>query len=73
MSHYQDVIRQEMARMGRVGAADPRHVEAWMRVEHGTLNGLSPRRFAKEVSIALGCIAAASTQESESLAQSFGL
>lgn len=72
-THYQQLIRETMAKAGRIGAADPRHVEAWMRCEHATLNGLSPRRFAKEVSIALDCIAAASTQESESLAQSFGL
>ena len=73
MSHYQDVIRQEMARMGRVGAADPRHVEAWMRLEHGTLDALSPRQFDTEITIALDCIAAGPISDSEQLAESMGL
>ena len=53
--------------------ADPRWVEAWMRLEHPTLDGLSPERFAAEVRIALACIAEAGPQESEALAASFGL
>jgi hypothetical protein len=72
-SYYQNAIREAMAKIGRIGAADPRHVEAWMRLEHGTLNGLSPRQFTKEVGIALDCIAAGAVADSESLAQSFGL
>ena len=70
---YQQMIREDMARMGRVGAADPRHVEGWMRLEHGCLDGLSPSQFVAEVGVALQCIAAASTADSESLAQSYGL
>ncbi|MFO7697899.1 MAG: hypothetical protein R6X16_12190 [Anaerolineae bacterium] len=73
MSGYRDLIREAMARAGRVGAADPRHVEAWMRVEHGCLDGLSRARFVAEVQIALQCIAAGPAADSESLAQSFGL
>mgnify|MGYP000945606879 CR=1 FL=1 len=72
-SFYTQAIREAMARAGRVGAADPRHAEAWMRLEHGTLDALSPDQFQREVEIALQCIAAASAQENESLAESFGL
>jgi len=72
-SAYTDLIREAMARAGRVGASDPRWVESWLRLEHGCLDGLSPSQFQNEVEIALGCIAAASTQENESLAASFGL
>jgi hypothetical protein len=53
--------------------AEPRHVEAWMRLEHPTLDGLSPERFAAEVRIALACMAEAGPDESEALAASFGL
>jgi hypothetical protein len=73
MSYYQQAIRETMAGLGRVGAADPRHVEAWIRVEHGVLSGLSKSRFTAEVKTALDCIAAVPISESESLAQSFGL
>jgi len=73
MSYYEQAIRETMASLGRVGAADPRWVEGWMRLEHSTLDGLSRSRFTDEVKTALGCIASAGTSESEQLAQSFGL
>ena len=52
---------------------DPRHVEAWMRVAHPTLDGLGPRRFGDEVEIAIALIDRAGTDQSEALARSFGL
>ncbi|MFH1844879.1 MAG: hypothetical protein ABIF77_16940 [bacterium] len=70
---YCRLIRQEMARAGHIGAADPRHVEAWMRLEHGCLDGLSVSQFAAEVKTALECIAAGPVAYSESLALSMGL
>jgi len=73
MTGYQQLIREDMASMGRVGAADPRHVEGWMRLEHGCLDGLSPTQFTAEVKIALQCIDAAPAADNESLAQSYGL
>ena len=69
---YQQTIRETMARLGRVGAADPRHIEAWMRLEHSTLDALSPAQFSAEVSEALNCIAASTPAENQSLADSFG-
>lgn len=73
MNYHQQAIRETMAQLGRIGAADPRHVEAWMRTEHATLDGLSRSRFKAEVEIALQCISAVPSADSESLAQSFGL
>lgn len=73
MSSYEQVIRETLARIGRVGAADPRHVEAWMLIEHSTLDGLSWAQFASEVKIALACIEAGPLADSESLATSYGL
>ncbi len=73
MSAYQQLIRETMARLGRIGAADPRHVEGYMRLEHSTLDGLSPRQFDDEVEIGIECVRADGTTNAEALAQSFGL
>jgi hypothetical protein len=73
MNHYQQMIRESMASAGRIGAADPRHVEGWMRIEHGCLDGLSRSQFDAEVRIALECIAAGPLADSEALAASYGL
>jgi len=53
--------------------ADPRHVEAWMRLERGNLDGLSRGRFRLEVELSVACIQQAGLVESEELAESFGL
>jgi hypothetical protein len=50
---YQNLIQQIAPE------ANPRHVEAWLRIEHGTLDHLSRPRFEREVAIALACIAEA--------------
>ena len=72
-SGYEQLIRETLAKIGRIGAADARHIEGWMRLEHGCLDGLSAGQFQREVEIALGCIAASTASENESLAESFGL
>jgi len=53
-------------------AADPRHIEAWMRNEHGALDALSPIMFKHEIMVALECTVA-DRALSESLAQSMGI
>lgn len=72
-SFYTQMIRETMAKLGRVGAADPRWVEAWMRLEHGCLDGLGADQFRAEVKIALECIDASTERENEALAISEGL
>jgi hypothetical protein len=57
----------------RTQNVDPRHVEAWMRLEHPTLDGLSAPEFEREVDLAVAAIAIAGPTESEALAASFGL
>ncbi len=69
---YQQTIRECAARLGRIGA-NPRHVEAWMRVEHPTLDALDRRQFESEVGIAITLIDHAGLEQSEALARSFGL
>lgn len=69
---YQETIRAEAARLGHIGA-NARHVEAWMRLAHPTLDGLSRAQFDAEILDALDCMDACTTTESESLARSYGL
>lgn len=52
---------------------DPRHIEAFMRSEHGTLDHLSPDTFAAEVAIAVMCIEDGGMEFGERLAKSYGL
>ena len=57
----------------RIKDVDPRHVEAWMRVEHATLDGLSRAEFINDMYAALAATLEAGPEESERLAASFGL
>jgi len=52
---------------------DPRHVEAYMRIGHGTLDALSRSQFMQEVRIACGCIDEVGIEAAESCAISMGL
>ena len=52
---------------------DPRHVEAWMRVEHPTLHGLTTQQFDDAMYAALGSTMDAGPEESEALVATFGL
>ena len=69
---YQRRIASHLATSGYVGRYDPRHVEAWMRLEHDTLDHLTRRQFEHEIGVARVCIDA-DRDGSEALAQSYGL
>lgn len=69
---YQQFISEEISRQGKIGI-DPRHVEAYMRLEHSTLDDLSPAGFSKEVSIGIECVETGGIINAERNAQSFGL
>ena len=51
---------------------DPRHVEAYMRFEHGTLDHLELERFRTEIRTACQCIDT-DPAGAERLARSYGL
>jgi hypothetical protein len=57
----------------RTKDVDPRHVEAWMRLEHPTLDGLSCHGFTESMYAALASAIDAGPEDSEALAASFGL
>jgi hypothetical protein len=72
-SYYTQIIRETLAKIGKVAAADPRWIEAWLRLERGCLDALSPDQFRQEIEIALACISASTSTQNEELARSFGL
>lgn len=69
---YASLIRECLARAGHLGT-DPAHVEAFMRCEHPTLDGLTPAKFRSEVLVCAEAVAMAGAEESRKLAESFGL
>lgn len=72
MSYYQRLIAQRLVTLKREDV-DPRHVEGWMRIQHGTLDALSAEAFAVEVRICVDCVDEAGIDRSDELAQSYGL
>jgi hypothetical protein len=60
-----------------IGKAVPgvpaRLVEAWMRLEHSTLDGLSRSQFNRAARTAAQCLAASDPTTNEALAASYGL
>ena len=82
---YQQMIAQTLvslaeqeARRGQVGRGgflqvEPRHVEAWMRLEYGTLDHLGGDRWTRAVREAAEDAMAAPAQMNEELARSEGL
>jgi hypothetical protein len=71
-SPYYERIKQDLARRGRTDL-DPRHIEAYMRLEHSTLDGLNEIRFRKEITVSILCINLDGLKNAESCAKSFGL
>ena len=51
---------------------DPRHVEAYMRVEHPTLDALPPSQFRREVRLACMCVDEGGLDMAERIAKSYG-
>lgn len=69
-SPYAAVIRRSPAY--RV-AYDARHIEAYLRLWHETLDGLEPLALHAEVAEAIRLIDVVGVSDAEALAQSFGL
>ena len=52
---------------------DPRHIEAYMRLAHSTLDGLSPEEFRFEVALGMACVDEGGLDNAERLARSCAL
>ncbi len=72
-TQYARLIRDDLTTLGFIGRYDPRHIEAYMRLECGTLDGMSAFTFSVEVRLAAECIDAGGMAAAESLALSYAL
>lgn len=72
MSYYSAAIQAVLARLKRTDI-DPRHIEGWMRLEHGTLDHLSGSRFRHEVALCIDLVDDYGVDRSDELAASYGL
>lgn len=52
---------------------DPRHIEAFLRMQFGVLDHLDRDTMAREAAIAVECIDVGGIDNAEQLAQSYGL
>lgn len=66
---YQELIRKLLN--GR--DYDPRHIEAFIRLQYRTLDHLSEDDFKRELAIGIGCIDEGGKEAAEDLARSYGL
>lgn len=66
-SHYADTFRALQP------AYDPRHIEAFVRLQYSTLNQLDRRTLVREAKIAALCVEQGGADAAEKVAQSFGL
>lgn len=66
-SRYQERIAEAVG-----GDVDAAHVEAWMRLEYGTLDGLAPAQFDREARVGAELVRA-NPADSRRLALSYGL
>jgi len=69
---YQKMIKEILKRLDR-GYMDPRHVEAYMRLLHGTLDGISQEQLDRSARLCSSCVQAEGIRKAEELAQSYGL
>jgi len=69
---YHNVIIKQLQKLKRTDI-DPRHIEAFMRVQYGSLDALSDRDFFKEAKICIMCVDEVGKKEAEETARSFGL
>ena len=73
MRSYQHQIKRALCGNIFGSNVEPRLVEAWMRLEHPTLDALSPADFNRLAAVASRCVYEAGLPESEALAISMGL
>lgn len=71
-SPHNRFLRQRLDALG-LPTEDPRHVEAWIRVAHQTLDALSAEEFDGEILTAVATARQAGYAMNERLAASFGI
>lgn len=69
---YKERIELTLKVLGRP-EVDPGHIEAWMRMDHGTLDGLSPRDFRQAVKVGVEAVDQCGEKLSQEVASTYGL
>lgn len=74
MTIYSKLIKEILEKKG-FGCMefDPRHIEAFIRMQYGTPDHLSRAAFENEVSVGIGCIMEGGVEFAEQMAVSQGL
>ena len=67
--NYQNQIRVSM----NDARYDPRHIEAFMRVDHNTLDKFTSDEWRREIKLCKACVDECGAKQAEKIAQSFGL
>lgn len=70
---YERIIREILAETGHLGQYDPRHIEAYMRVQYGTLDHLTREQFRDDMAIARECVDLDGVRNAEDAAISYGM
>jgi hypothetical protein len=73
MNACQQQIRNRLDATGHAGKYDPRHIEAYIRLQYHTLNHLDRETFHNEIEIGRQCVDLAGAKSAEKCAASFGL
>lgn len=71
MTVYQDTIKRLLTDRGL--EIDPRHVEAYIRLHSGTLDGLCEHELFREIGIAVNAVKIGGAEAAERLAKSWRL
>jgi len=71
-SSYYDVIARQLKKLGRTDI-DPRHIEAYMKIQYRTLDHFSDDDFFNETKICMVCVLIEGNEKAELLAQSMGI
>lgn len=73
-SIYQQMIAKSLARRKKLPPwLEPRHIEASMRLQYGTLDHLSRATFSREIAVGVDVCRQLGQAEADEMADSFGL
>jgi hypothetical protein len=70
---YQSIISEILSSTGHAGQYHPHQIEAYMRLQYGTLDHLSRQQFVEEVELCRACIDEDGPENAEKLADTYGL
>ena len=70
MTNYQEMIKRQCPELSERECA---YVQAWMLLEHHTLNSVPTETFRREVTLSVLCLRQSTLAENEALAATYDL